>query len=452
MVVPEGVTYISLLNNDPETIRKIESIVMPDSVVDIGQYDNNPVLKSVKLSKGVKKLGDKYFGPFVGCTALEEVVIPEGVETIGEECFMDCTSLKNVSLPTTLKNINEKAFAGCISLTAIEIPEGVKVAADAFLNSGMAKDSYSDGITYNGNFPVSYDKKVHDFKFRTGTTELPERFFGYDGSQNLHDEKHFDSVFIPDTMTKLDAQDLSNFSEITVDKNNPVYCSEEGVLFSKDKKILLRFPVFKECGEYVIPDTVEVIKTRAFEWCSRINRVVIPEGVKVIEKEAFALTNSLSEIMIPYTVTEIGLAAFVTEPHCDKNERRKVILIFYKDDIIIPMQLKRNWEVFDNEQKFSSFIRGEYGREYDYEEIKDADYKHAAAKILYFIDSKKRKVETYIKNHASAIMIEAIEAGSTGIVKTLIEDGLVDSSKKETYIRKANEMGYYEIAKLIEKT
>ena len=71
---------------------------------------------------------------------------------------------------------------------------------------------------------------------------------------------------------------------------------------------------------------------------------------------------------------------------------------------------------------------------------------------MYFIDSKKRKVETYIKNNASAIMIEAIEAGSTGIVKTLIEDGLVDSSKKETYIRKANELGYYEIAKLIEKT
>lgn len=63
-------------------------------------------------------------GAFEGATALESVVIPEGVTTLSSSCFSKCSSLKEVSLPSTLKKIKYQAFYNCISLEEIEIPKG----------------------------------------------------------------------------------------------------------------------------------------------------------------------------------------------------------------------------------------------------------------------------------------------------------------------------------------
>lgn len=63
---------------------------------------------------------------FEGSTALESVVISEGISEIGAEAFEMCTSLKSVSLPSTLKSIDRAVFYNCISLEEIEIPKSVK--------------------------------------------------------------------------------------------------------------------------------------------------------------------------------------------------------------------------------------------------------------------------------------------------------------------------------------
>lgn len=67
---------------------------------------------------------------FESASALETVIVPEGVTTIGISAFYRCTSLKSISLPSTLKAIKFNAFASCISLEKIEIPEGTTTIAD----------------------------------------------------------------------------------------------------------------------------------------------------------------------------------------------------------------------------------------------------------------------------------------------------------------------------------
>ena len=67
--------------------------------------------------------------------------------------------------------------------------------------------------------------------------------------------------------------------------------SVDGVLFSKDQKILLRFPNAKNGSEetYEIPEGTEVVSTRAFEDSRIYNRITLPSSLKLIENEAFAV-------------------------------------------------------------------------------------------------------------------------------------------------------------------
>ena len=47
---------------------------------------------------------------------MEEVVIPEGVTSIGDRFFKECSQLKETNFPQSLKEIGEDIFYGCNSL------------------------------------------------------------------------------------------------------------------------------------------------------------------------------------------------------------------------------------------------------------------------------------------------------------------------------------------------
>lgn len=54
--------------------------------------------------------------------AAEDVVVPEGVVSIGNSAFAGCGSLKSVELPAGLKSIESSAFERC-SLSSIKLPD-----------------------------------------------------------------------------------------------------------------------------------------------------------------------------------------------------------------------------------------------------------------------------------------------------------------------------------------
>ena len=52
----------------------------------------------------------------VGCSSLDNVVIPKKVKKIGMNAFSGCTSLKNITIPKSVKTIEDGAFKDCTSL------------------------------------------------------------------------------------------------------------------------------------------------------------------------------------------------------------------------------------------------------------------------------------------------------------------------------------------------
>jgi hypothetical protein len=96
----------------------------------------------------------------------------------------------------------------------------------------------------------------------------------------------------------------SALESITVDENNASYLSEDGILFSKDKTKIIRYPQGK-AGEYSIPKDVKTIGAYAFRDCALLTSVTIPEGVTTIEEFAFFNALGLRHIYISKSVTNI---------------------------------------------------------------------------------------------------------------------------------------------------
>ena len=70
-----------------------------------------------------------------------DVVIPEGVERIGEYAFCKCQNLTSVTVPYGCKYICEKAFCLCDNLEKIYLPAGIMMeyGDDEYYNMGGSK-------------------------------------------------------------------------------------------------------------------------------------------------------------------------------------------------------------------------------------------------------------------------------------------------------------------------
>ncbi len=82
-------------------------------------------LKQVLLPDNLKHIG-RY--AFYRCTSLAgTLVLPEGVETLGEGAFQGCNKLKQIVLPSTLTRIGPWAFSRLLEMRdTLTIPEGVQ--------------------------------------------------------------------------------------------------------------------------------------------------------------------------------------------------------------------------------------------------------------------------------------------------------------------------------------
>lgn len=61
-----------------------------------------------------------------------EIVIPEGVEVIGEYAFINFVNLKKIRFPSTLTTIWEGAFECCKSLESVTFSNPLHISKDAF--------------------------------------------------------------------------------------------------------------------------------------------------------------------------------------------------------------------------------------------------------------------------------------------------------------------------------
>ena len=132
------------------------------------------------------------------------------------------------------------------------------------------------------------------------------------GSCAFHGCSSLTSITIPNSVTSIGiAFDwCKKLTQINVDTANTVYSSVNGVLFSKDKTELIRYPEGKADTSYAIPNGVTSIGYWAFCDCYSLTSITIPDSVTSIGTMAFEDCSSLTSITIPGSVTSIDDNAF----------------------------------------------------------------------------------------------------------------------------------------------
>lgn len=244
-------------------------------------------------------------GSFTACTELTSVDIPNTVTKIMYSAFFYCPALATINLPNSVTQIEGDAFSICTSLKSIEIPNSV----------------------------ISIEYRA--FSGCTGLT----------------------SIIIPRSVTKIGSNAFggcSSLKEIIVDENNTAYSSVDGVLFSKDRKRIMRVPATKE-GEFYIPNSVTSIGEYAFSSCVKLTSVLIPTSVRSISEYAFSNCANITSIIIPSSVSSISDHAFsncsaltsMTIEDSD-TEVRFGTSVFYNTTNLKTLYLGRNFSKSNN--------------------------------------------------------------------------------------------------------
>ena len=107
-------------------------------------YENESV-KQVIIGDGVTTIGDN---AFESCSSLTSITIPNSVTTIGDNAFSYCRALTSVIISNSVTTIGERTFANCYSLTSVTIPSSVtRIEDGAFSDCGNVKQITSEAVT-----------------------------------------------------------------------------------------------------------------------------------------------------------------------------------------------------------------------------------------------------------------------------------------------------------------
>ena len=105
---------------------------------------------------------------YIGDDTITSVIIPEGVESIGEYAFANLTGLTSVVLPSTLERIDQGAFYGCTNLTKITGLENVK-----FINQSAFEGCNLKGTISLDNCVAVANRAFYGNEKLTGVTLSP---------------------------------------------------------------------------------------------------------------------------------------------------------------------------------------------------------------------------------------------------------------------------------------
>ena len=118
--IPEGV--IAIATSTFKDCKNLVTVALPNSLEKIGYnvFMNCSKIQLLDFSK--TKLTEVSGKCFAGCTELLNVYLPESVTHIEYRAFYQCSSLKSLKLPSNLTKMESYAIEDCASLATLTIP------------------------------------------------------------------------------------------------------------------------------------------------------------------------------------------------------------------------------------------------------------------------------------------------------------------------------------------
>lgn len=299
----------------PQAPSNTQTITVTAAVVELikGNFHSDGTDLMTLLSQ-YQSIGYKAFASH---PMLEELIVPANIRSIKPNAFLNCVHLKKVILPASIEQIGIGAFTGCDALESITLEKNPNYT----VAGGLLIDK-------KGKAVMRATRSVAD------KCVIPREITAI--QSHAFERCDMQAVVLPRMLEEL-APDAFAFcgslQNIDIDRNNEHYASLGGVLHSRDRKTLLRFPSGYPSVNYILEDTVSHIAdgafcatanletitftsslrsigARAFEYCEKLSSLVLPSSVEIIGERAFQYCSQLFSIMLPRSIQEIGDYAF----------------------------------------------------------------------------------------------------------------------------------------------
>ena len=279
-------------------------------------YSLEKNIVNVVIEDGVTSIGNYAFS---SCSSLISVTIPESVTSIGDEAFSSCSSLISITIPDSVTSIGDDAFSSCSSLVSIIISNRVtSIEGRAFfLCSSLISISIPDSVTRIGGLAFYGCSSLESVTIPESVTSI--------GASAFYDCSSLESITIPDSVTsigtkafsycrslnKVSITDLEAWCNIDFGDSlsNPLYYAREFYL-NGDLVTDITIPdsvtsigdyTFCNCSSLIsisitIPDGVTNIGEGAFQNCYDLEIVCLPKEIKYIKNDAFNGCTNISTV------------------------------------------------------------------------------------------------------------------------------------------------------------
>lgn len=321
--------------------------VMPDSKMSV-----EAAASAYKEIKGIGYTYDSTTDSYIVTNASSNIETAEiyqeidgkKVSSIYQDAFQYRKNLTSVSIPGSIKNIGKNAFLSCENLRNVELSEGIAtIENSAFLNcKNLSKIHIPGSVKVIGERAFQYCDNLKNVTISQGVTTIQDSAFGWCESLEV--------LNLPASISKIGdgiVYDCTALKKINVEASNPQFCSINGVVYTKDKTILVLYPCGNTAKEYTILNGVKSIGNCSFISAQNLDKVNLPNGLITIGEGAFFGCSNLDNVKVPSTVTTIGESAYgmcynLTNITIPENVKNFGLTVFYDDKKVIIYCIKNS--------------------------------------------------------------------------------------------------------------
>ena len=249
---------------------------------------------------------------FQGCNELVNVVIPEGITTVGQDAFSYCEKLESISYPKSVTKLEGEQFCGCVELKNVSVDKEnpcyyseencIIETSTKTLVAGCGAATIPNGVMIIGDFAFFECEKLTSVIIPDSVTTIGK--YAFDGCENLT-RVEFGSGIV--TIGECAFEYCNNLEEIKL---------PQGLANILDDA----FYGCSSVAEITVPGSVQNIGEDAFAKCDSLSKVVIENGVTSIGEYAFWENKSLFSVAIPGSVKTISEGAFYYCPSFEQVE------------------------------------------------------------------------------------------------------------------------------------
>ena len=276
------------------------NIIAPNfKYLDKSSFYNCPNLTKVNIESDQIFQIENY--AFRDCAKLAYASMPEKVEYIGTQAFLNDTALSNFNFSPYLKSLNLQSFKNS-GITSVDISQNKKISigTGAFNNCIKLRE-----VIYYG---VNIDDVVGDI---SSVSKIAEPGLAIIGESAFENCSSLNKFYPSNKITNLSNGQIYLSDYIILGKNNFRGCVRiENMLHYPEKMPNVPPGLFADSslGNFIFTNNIKTIGINAFGGIisSKFRDIVIPDSVTMIEHEAFA-GSYINSISLPSSFEQLWI-------------------------------------------------------------------------------------------------------------------------------------------------